>query len=209
MSLTFSVFRIITVIILFLTVFSCKDKKELGNDGDFSKQDSLIGSITAQDTSINPNPDLDKFISDYSYKHNAVMDFTKYGRMNQSEGVKVLRSKRILIPLFKSQIGLLNLEAKSDTVLTCFGKESNSFVFNVKEGQEKIKKLNAEKNAVILFKPENAEVTQKLYLMKKHNEFQHKEKKVTEFYLTGEIEEVFNVDGSETKLRNIFNLEQN
>lgn len=207
MNHTFSEYKIIALILLTMILNSCKNEGIKNNEKDFDFPDTVSKGIISSDSIKYSKEDLEKIISEYSKKNKALMDFSKYDKSNTTEGVLHLKNNRIIIPLFKNQIYLLNKDALTDTVLTYFGSKSNAFVFSVSEGMGKIKKLNPQINAVILFKPFDISVTQKLYLMKKHTEFQHKERKVTEFYLSGKITDVLDIDCEEKDLKEIFNIE--
>ena len=65
-------------------------------------------------------------------------------------------------------------EAASDTVLTYLTDNSAAFVLDVKKGIDKIKKLDKQKNGIIMFNTKEAEISQKLYLVKRYRDFQHK-----------------------------------
>lgn len=207
MNHTFSEYKIIAAILLTMILNSCKNEDIKNKEKEFDFPDTVSKLIISSDSIKYLKEDFEKIISEYSKKNNAITDFSKYDKSNTTEGMLHLRNNRIMIPLFKNQIYLLNKDALADTVLTYFGNKSNAFVFSVSEGMEKIKKLNPQKNAVILFKSFDISVTQKLYLMKKHSEFQHKERKVTEFYLTGELTDVLDIDCEEKDLKEIFNIE--
>ncbi len=208
MSRIFSEYNSVLTILLFMLCFnSCKNEEEKKVEADFDSLKTKIGENKTND-SINESAEVfDKIISEYSQKHNALSDFSKYSKSNSSDAIKYLKNKYILFPIMKNQIDLINQNASLDTVLTYLGNNSNAFVFNANDGLLKIKGLDKSKNAIVLFKVSLIEVTQKLYLMKRYKDFQHKERKVTEFYITGQIIDAFNVNSPETKLREKFNLE--
>lgn len=189
--------------LLFLS--SCNDEQDEQMQSSLDSLKSAIDTVSHYDTLASGSA-FDSVLIEYSKKYNAVTDFSSFKKSNSS--VTSLKSKYILFPVFSYQIDFIMQDASSDTVLTYFTDNSAVFVLNVNGGIDKIKKLDKAKNGIILFKTKEAEVSPKLYLIKRYRDFQHKERKVSEFFLTGEIIDAFNVSTSEKLLLDKFNLIQ-
>ena len=67
--------------------------------------------------------------------------------------------------------------------------------------------LDQKKNGLILFKPEKIESSLKMYLMKNSREFQHKARKVNEYYIEGIVIDAFSINADEKTLMQKFGLE--
>lgn len=195
--------RFSSVLLFLLT--SCGDEKDAQMKSSFDSLKAAIDTVSHEDT-LSLRSAFDKIILDYSKQYNAVSDFYSFKKSNSS--VQSLKSKYILFPVFSYQIDFIMQDASSDTVLTYFTDNSSAFVLNVGGGIDKIKKLDKAKNGIILFKTKDAEVSPKLYLIKRYRDFQHKERKVTEFYLSGDVIEAFSINTPEKILLEKFKLIQ-
>ncbi len=162
----------------------------------FDSLKAAIDTVSLEDTLFSRSA-FDEIIFDYSKQYNAVSDFSSFKKTNSSVPPDYLKSKYILFPLFSYQIDL-----------TYFTDNSAAFVLDVKKGIDKIKKLDKQKNGIIMFNTKEAEISQKLYLVKRYRDFQHKERKVTEFYLKGEVIDAFNINTPEKILLEKFKLIQ-
>lgn len=182
---------------------SCNDEQDTQMQSSFDSLKAAIDTVSHEDT-LSSRSAFDKIILDYSKQYNAVSDFSSFKKSNPS--VQSIKSKYILFPVFSYQIDFITQGAASDTVLTYFTDNSGAFVLNVNRGLDKIKNLNKIKNGIILFKTKDAEVSQKLYLIKRYRDFQHKERKVTEFYLSGDVIDAFSINTPEKILLEKFNL---
>jgi len=209
MSHTYSVFRILLSIsfCLLLALSSCKNKSDSdrittdSTSADTNNKyecisDSALGSI------------LDKSISEFADKHSALNKWTMYGEDNKMNAEKVFKNRNLVFPLFREQIMYLHQSDVTDTILVYYGNKSNTFVIKITIGESLFDKLNELSNGLMIVKVNSLEYSQKLYLVKKHTEFQHKEKKVTEFYVKAELIDVANIGIKDKLLREKFNLEE-
>lgn len=193
--------------ILILFFSACGNEQDSQMQSSFDSLKAAIDTVSLEDT-LSSRSAFDEIIFDYSKQYNAVSDFSSFKKTNSSVPPDYLKSKYILFPLFSFQIDFLMQEAASDTVLTYFTDNSAAFVLDVKRGIDKIKKLDKQKNGIIMFNTKDAEISQKLYLVKRYRDFQHKERKVTEFYLKGEVIDAFNINTPEKILLEKFKLIQ-
>ena len=189
--------------VIFLFLSSCGDEQDARMQSSFDSLKAAIDTVFHEDT-LSSSSAFDKIILEYSKKYNAISDFSSFKKSNSS--VQSIKSKYILFPVFSYQIDFITQGAASDTVLTYFTDNSAAFVLNVDGNIDMIKKLDKQKNGIILFKTKDADVSQKLYLMKRSRDFQHKERKVTEFYLSGDVIDAFNVNTPEKILLEKFYL---
>lgn len=197
--------NIFIICLLFLS--SCNDKQDEQMQSSLDSLKSAIDTVSHYDTLASGSA-FDSVLLEYSKKYNAVTDFSSFKNSNTSGSAAILKSKYLLFPLFKNQIDYLTQDASTDTVLVYFNDNSVAFVLDADSGLDKIKKLDKQKNGLILFKAKKVETSQKMYLIKRSRDFQHKERKVTEFYLNGEIIDAFNVNTPEKLLLEKFKFIQ-
>lgn len=191
--------------LLFLS--SCNDEQDEQMQSALDSLKSAIDTVSQEDT-LSSVSSFDAVLLEYSKKYNAITDFSMFKKSNSSVSTGNLKSKYILFPVFSYQTDFISQNASTDTVLTYFTNNSAAFVLNINSGLDKINKLDKQKNGIILFKTKDADVSQKLYLIKRSRDFQHKERKVTEFYLSGEVIDAFNVNTPEKVLLEKFKLIQ-
>jgi hypothetical protein len=208
MSHTYSVFRILFPIsvCLFIAFSSCRNK----NVTDIKTTDSVTADTNNSNVSISDSSLsslLDKSISDFSGKHSALNNWSMYSEANKINAEKVFKNRNLVFPLFREQIMYLHQSDVTDTILVYYGNKSNTFVIKITKGEPLFDKLNKLSNGLMIVKVISLEYSQKLYLVKKHTEFEHKEKKVTEFYITAELIDAANIGIKDKLLREKFNLE--
>lgn len=191
----------------FAFLLSCNDVQDKQMQSSMDSLKTAIDTVLHNDT-LSSVSALDAVLIDYSKKYNAVTDFSSINKSNSYSSANILKSKYFLFPVLRYQIDFLLQGASADTVLTYFNDNSAAFVLDVNSGLDKIKNLDMQKNGLILFKPKKVDVSQKMYLIKRARDFQHKERKVTEYFLTGEIIDAFNVNTPEKLLFDKFKLIQ-
>jgi hypothetical protein len=209
MSHTYSVFRILFSIslCLFIAFSSCKNKSDSDskttnsitvdtNSNYINISDSALGSI------------LDKSISEFADKNNALNNWTMYSEDNKMNAERVFKNRNLVFPLFREQIMYLHKSDVTDTILVYYGNKSNTFVIKIVKGEPLFDKLNELSNGLMVVKVISIEYSQKLYLVKKHTEFEHKEKKVTEFFIKAELIDAANIGIKDKLLREKFKLEE-
>lgn len=187
-------------------ILSCNndDNKEMQTYLDSLK--SKIDSVSVTDTAL-ANGTFGSILLEYSQKYKAITDYSVFGKAGGHETVQKLKSSYLLIPVLKSQLGRIIPDSATDTVLTYFNENASAFVFQAEKGAEKIKLLDLNKNGIVLFKPEKIESSIKMYLMKSSREFQHKTRKVTEYYIEGNVMDAFSISADEKTLMQKFGLE--
>ncbi|MCE1164599.1 MAG: hypothetical protein LWX07_04255 [Bacteroidetes bacterium] len=191
----------ICLIILFLVlsavVFSCGNRE----DTEVSKGFDSLKSLSAGDTAVQTGTSqFDETISSFSGKYNAVTDWSGYGKQEKYAFRKNALNKYIVVPVLKEQISEIRESGFTDTTLVFTGNKSNAFVFLVKSGEGKAEKLMPDKNSLLLLKVRDISDSQKLYLLKKSTDFQHRELKVTEFVITADLIDAVNTDASAAAL---------
>lgn len=184
---------------------SCNDEQDEQMQSALDSLKSALDTVSHEDT-LTSDSSFNEVLIDYSKKYNAITDFSTIKKSSSSNSAGYLKSKYFLFPVFSYQIDYISQDASTDTVLTFFTDNSVSFVFDVDHGIGKIKNLDKQKNGLILVKSSNVEVSQKLYLMKRSRDFQHKERKVTEYFISCEVIDAFNVKSSEKILQKKFKL---
>jgi hypothetical protein len=209
MSHTYSVFRILLTILicLFIVFTSCKDRPDSGK----ITTDSLTTYTGNIDSNISDSASgkiLDKSVTEFATKYNALDGWTVYTEGIKMNAEKELKNRNLVFPLFREQIHNLHQSDNTDTILVYYGNKSNTFVIKITKGESIFDKLNELSNGLMAVKAVSLEYSQKLYLVKKHNEFQHKEKKVTEFYIKAELIDAVNTDIRNKQLMEKFNLEE-
>ncbi|MFA5011915.1 MAG: hypothetical protein WC644_08140 [Ignavibacteria bacterium] len=196
----------ISVFILSLILLSsCNDEQDEQMQSALDSLKSALDTVSHEDT-LTSDSSFNEVLIDYSKKYNAITDFSTIKKSSPSHSAGNLKSKYFLFPVFSYQIDYISQDSSTDTVLTYFTDNSVSFVFDVDRGIGKIKNLDKQKNGLILVKSSKVEVSQKLYLMKRSRDFQHKERKVTEFFVSCEVIDAFNVNSSEKILQKKFKL---
>lgn len=208
MNHTYSVYRLLfsISICLFIAFSSCKDKRVTDSKTtDSVTADTNNSNVSISDSSLNSL--LDKSISDFSGKYSALNNWNMYSEANKMNAEKVFKNRNLVFPLFREQIMYLHQSDVTDTILVFYGNKSNTFVIKITKGEPLFDKLNEMSNGLMIVKVINLEYSQKLYLIKKHTEFEHKEKKVTEFYITAELIDAANIGIKDKLLREKFNLE--
>ena len=209
MSHTYSVCKILFAVslCLFIALTSCKDK----NDSVIINKDSTSADTSSKYVCISDsalNSVLDKTISEFSVKNSASDSWTMYGKDNKANAEKMLKNRNLVLPLFREQIMYLHQSDITDTILVYYGNKSNTFVIKISKGESMFDKLNSLSNGLITVKVNSIEYSQKLYLIKKYTDFQHKEKNVTEFYINAELTDVTNIGIKDKLLREKFKLEE-
>jgi hypothetical protein len=192
---------------LFITLTSCKDK----NDSVIINKDSTSADTNKQYAGISDsalNNILDKTISEFSVKNNASDSWTIYGKDNKANAEKILKNRNLVYPLFREQIMYLHQSEVTDTILVYYGDKSNTFVINITKGLSLFDRLNEMSNGLMTVKVNSIDYSQKLYLIKKYTDFQHREMKVTEFYIKAELIDVENIGIKDKLLREKFKLEE-
>jgi len=209
MSHTYSVCKILfsVSISLFIALTSCKDK----TDPEIITKDTTSADTSGKYVCISDsalNSILDKTISEFAIRYGASDSWTMYCKDNKTNAEKVLKEKNLVFPLFRQQITYLHQSGVTDTILVYNGNKSNTFVIKITKGESMFGKLNDLSNGLMIVKVSSLEYSQKLYLVKKYNDFQHKEKKVTEFYINAELTDVTNIGITDKLLREKFKLEE-
>lgn len=194
------------LIALSLIAFSCdnNDDKEM-----LASLDSLknkVDSAAAFDTALTKGA-LENILIEYSQKYRAVTNYSSLGKAGSRETAQKLKSGYLLIPVLKNQLERISPDSATDTVLTYFNESASAFVFEAEKGAGKISNLDARKNGIVLFKPEKVESSLKMYLMKNSREFQHKARKVNEYYIEGIVIDAFSINADEKTLMQKFGLE--
>ncbi len=192
---------------LFIAFASCKDNKnsEVTNK-DTVRTDTSSGNLNLSDSA--QRNILGSAISDFSLRNNASDNWTLFRKENKTEALRTLKDKNLVFPLFKEQISYLHKTDATDTVLVYYGDKSNAFVINITGGKSLFDKLKEESNGLMAVKVISIEYSQKLYLIKKYTDFQHKEKNVTEFYINAELADAVNTGVNEKLLKEKFRLEE-
>ncbi len=209
MSHTCSVCKILYSIslCLFIVFTSCKDK----NDSEIINKDSTSADTNSNYVCISDsalNSILDKTISEFAVRNNASDNWTMYGKDNKSNAEKGLKNRSLVFPLFRQQIMYLHQSDVTDTILVYYGDKANTFVINITKGISLFDKLKDTGNGLMTVKVYSLEYSQKLYLVKKYTDFQHREMKVTEFYLKAELIDAENIGIKDKLLREKFKLEE-
>lgn len=209
MSHTCSVCKILYLISLCLLIAltSCRDK----NDSAIINKDSTSADTSSNYVSISDSAlstILDKTISEFSVRNNASDNWTMYSIGNKANAEKSLKNRNLVFPVFREQIMYLHQSDVTDTILVYYGNKSNTFVIKISKGESMFDKLNSLSNGLITVKVNSIEYSQKLYLIKKYTDFQHKEKNVTEFYINAELTDVTNIGIKDKLLREKFKLEE-
>jgi hypothetical protein len=209
MSHTCSVCKLLYAIsfCLLIAFTSCKDKNDtviINKDSTAADTSSIYASIS--DSALNNI--LDKTISEFSVRSNASDAWTMYNKGNKANAEKSLKNRNLVFPVFREQIMYLHQSDVTDTILVYYGNKSNTFVIKITKGESMFDRLNAMSNGLITVKVNSIEYTQKLYLIKKYTDFQHKEKNVTEFYINAELTDVANIGIKDKLLREKFKLEE-
>lgn len=209
MSHTCSVCKILFAVSLCLviTLTSCRDK----NDSAIINKDSTSADTSSNYVSISDSAlstILDKTISEFSVRNNASDNWTMYSIGNKANAEKSLKNRNLVFPVFREQIMYLHQSDVTDTILVYYGNKSNTFVIKISKGESMFDKLNSLSNGLITVKVNSIEYSQKLYLIKKYTDFQHKEKNVTEFYINAELTDVTNIGIKDKLLREKFKLEE-
>jgi hypothetical protein len=192
---------------LFIVLASCKDK----NDSAIINKDSTYTDTSSNYVSISDSAlstILDKTISEFSVRNNASDNWTIYSIGNKANADKSLKNRNLVFPVFREQIMYLHQSDVTDTILVYYGNKSNTFVIKITKGESMFDKLNSLSNGLITVKVNSIEYSQKLYLIKKYTDFQHKEKNVTEFYINAELTDVTNIGIKDKLLREKFKLEE-
>jgi hypothetical protein len=209
MSHTYSVCKILSAvsICLLIALTSCKDKTDPGSiTKDTTSADTSGQYVCISDSALNSI--LDKTILEFVVKYGAVDSWTIYCKDNKTNAEKVLKNKNLVFPLFRQQITYLHQSGVTDTILVYNGNKSNTFVIKITKGGSLFDKLNEPSNGLMIAKVSSLEYSQKLYLVKKYTDFQHNEKKVTEFYINAELTDVTNIEIKDKLLREKFKLEE-
>jgi hypothetical protein len=191
---------------LFIVLASCKDK----NDSAIINKDSTYTDTSSNYVSISDSAlstILDKTISEFSVRNNASDNWTIYSIGNKANADKSLKNRNLVFPVFREQIMYLHQSDVTDTILVYYGDKSNTFVIKISKGESMFDRLNSLSNGLITVKVNSIEHSQKLYLIKKYTDFQHKEKNVTEFYINAELTDVTNIGIKDKLLREKFKLE--
>ena len=209
MSHTCSVCKILFSVLfcLFIAFTSCKDKTDSpGITADSVSADTNKQYVCISDSALNSI--LDKSISDFAAKNNALINWTSFGKDNRANAEKMLKNRNFVFPLFRQQIMYLHQSEVTDTILVYYGDKSNTFVINIINGVSLFDRLNDLSNGLMTVKVNSIDYSQKLYLVKKYTDFQHREMKVTEFYLKAELIDVKNIGIKDKLLREKFILEE-
>ena len=209
MSHTYSVFRILFSVsfCLFIAFSSCKNN----SDSDSKPTNSITADTNSNYVSLSDSAlgsVLDKSISEFSDKHSALNNWNMYGEDNKMNAEKVLKNRNLVFPLLREQIMYLHKSDVTDTILVYYGNKSNIFIISITKGEPLFDRLNELSNGLMVVKVISLEYSQKLYLVKKHTEFEHKEKKVTEFYIKAELIDAANIGIKDKLLRDKFKLEE-
>lgn len=193
---------------MLLILSACEDKSEIKDNklSDTASSDIKNQINNGSDSTLYAS--LENVIKDYTNKYKGVANWSEYAKDNKSLAVRDLKNKYLVFPLFKEQIGYLLQSDVTDTILIYQGKKSNTFVISINKGGEILKNLNDRNNGIIVIRATDIESSQKLYLVKKSTDFQHKEKKVTEFYIKAELIEADNTVIKDELLRTKFSLEE-
>lgn len=194
------------LLFLFIAFTSCKEK----NDSVIINRDSVTVDTNNKYSNISDsalNQILDKSISEFSIKNNALVNWTSFGKENKALADKTLKNRNLVFPLFRQQILYLQHSEITDTILVYYGDKSNAFVINITKGFSLFDRLNDLNNGLMTVKVNNLEYSQKLYLVKKYTEFQHKEMKVTEFYIKADLIDVENIGIKDKLLIEKFKLQ--
>lgn len=208
MNRTFSIYKVLIPLSLcLLTAFvSCKDK----DDAKITNKDTVTADTNSKYVGISDSAlerIFDKDITDFSARNNAADNWTMYDKDNKANAEKSLKGRTLVFPLFKEQIDYLHLTDVTDTVLVYYGIKSNTFVINITKGFSLFDNLKVKGNGLMAVKVNSIVHSQKLYLIKKYTDFQHKEKNVTEFYINAELLDAINVSAKDKVLKEKFKLE--
>jgi hypothetical protein len=209
MNHTYSVFRILfsVSLCLFIAFTSCKNK----SDSEIKTTNAVSADTNSNYVSLSDSAlsgILDKSISEFSGRQGALNNWIMYNEDNKMNAEKVLTNRNLVFPLFREQIMYLHQSDVTDTILVYYGNKSNTFVIRIVKGEPLFDRLNELSNGLMVVKVLSLEYSQKLYLVKKHTEFEHKEKKVTEFYIKAELIDAANIGIKDKLLREKFKLEE-
>lgn len=184
---------ILPVIILTLFLPSCGNR----DDSDVSKAfDSLKHTLVSDSVNAADTAKFENTISSFSGTYNAVTDWSKFGKGDLKAFRKSALNKYIVVPLMKEQINGIREDGFTDTTLVFTGEKDNAFVFLIGKGEKNTGGLSPEKNALLLLKVTEITASQKLYLVKKHTDFQHREMRVTEFTVSADLIDAAETDAS-------------
>ncbi len=206
MSHTYSIYKLLVLICVIIVLSGCKEKTD-------KKVDITIDSLRNDiDKPIEFNIDsvtissFNGVLKDYSNKYNASTNWIEYNNENKSYANRDLRNKNLIFPLFKEQIKSLHKSHITDTILIYSGKMSNSFVLNITKDVDIFNILKEETNSIMVIRVNDLEYSQKLYLSKKNTDFQHKEKKIIEFYIKADLIDANNLGINDDLINDKFNL---
>jgi hypothetical protein len=192
---------------LFIALSSCKNKSDTDSKPTISVTvDTNSNYVNISDSALGGI--LDKSISEFADKNSALNNWIMYGEDNKMNAEKVFKNRNLVFPLFREQIMYLHQSDITDTILVYYGNKSNTFVIKIIKGEPLFDKLNELSNGLMIVKVISLEYSQKLYLIKKHTEFEHKEKKVREFYIKAELIDAANIGIKDKLLREKFKLEE-
>lgn len=185
---------------LSLSIYSCGRR----DDSDVSKAfDSLKQTLAVDSIKGNDSLSFEKTINVFSGKYNAVTDWSRYGGEGGAFRKNILH-RYLLVPVLKEQVQEIKDNGFSDTTLVFTGDKNSAFVFLIDKGESVADKLPAGTNGLLLVKAKEVREAKKLYLVKKHTDFQHRELKVTEYTITAELVDAVSTDVSAKALEKIF-----
>ncbi len=175
------------------------------DDSDVSKAfDSLKKVLTGDSVLTADTLKFENTITSFSGTYNAITDWSRFGRGERNAFRKSALNKYLIVPLLKEQTAGIKENGFSDTTLVFTGGKNNAFVFIIDKGEKNIEKLSGRKNGLLLVKAREITDSQKLYLVKKHTDFQHREMRVTEYTITADLIDAADTDASAEMLAKKF-----
>lgn len=202
--------NLLILILSLISAFSCKENYDKNISSSFDSLARKIDSLKVVDSSSVQSEEiqLTDLINEFSTTSNYSLKWTDLNKNNKILLSNDLKNKYIITPLFTNQILNIKNIGITDTSVIFLGNNNSAFVFDIQNGENEIKKLPENKNALMLLKIREIKNSNKIYLVKKSTEYLHKEIKLIEFKITCDLIEIHPININGTSLKNKFSLSE-